>query len=214
MKKLNVAIYARVSSKDKGQDYENQLIDLRSFVERKADEGWTLGEIYTDKVSAKLGSTRPAFNRMMVDASEKRFDLILFWSLDRFSREGVYETFEHLRKLSNYGVDWFSLKEEYLRSVGVFKEAVLAIISAIAKQERVRISERTLAGLARARRAGRVGGRPRAKLTDDGKPVGLARVLELRQQPSAKLPDRPKGLREIADNLGVSVMTVSRMLKV
>ena len=180
----------------------------------KADEGWRLGEIYTDKVSAKLGSTRPAFNRMMADASEKRFDLILFWSLDRFSREGVYETFEHLRKLSNYGVDWFSLKEEYLRSVGVFKEAVLAIISAIAKQERVRISERTLAGLAgRARRAGRIGGRPRAKLTDAGKPVGLARVLELRKQPSAKFPDRPKGLREIADNLGVSVMTVSRMLK-
>jgi hypothetical protein len=59
-------------------------------------------------------------------------------------------------------VEWFSYREEYLRSVGVFKEAVLAILAAIAKQERIRLSERVQAGLSRARANGKVLGRPKA----------------------------------------------------
>ena len=50
---LRVALYARVSTKDKGQDYENQLLELREFVERKANEGWTLAHEYVDKVDRK-----------------------------------------------------------------------------------------------------------------------------------------------------------------
>ena len=81
--------------------------------------------------------------------------MVLFWSLDRFSREGVLETLQHLQKLTSNGVEWYSYREEYLRSVGVFKEAVLAILAAIAKQERVRISERVQAGLSRAKAEGK-----------------------------------------------------------
>ena len=86
---------------------------------------------------------------------------MLFWSLDRFSREGVRETLNHLERLTSYGVNYRSFTEQYLDSCGIFKDAVLAILAVIAKQERVRLSERTLAGLAKARKQGRVGGRPR-----------------------------------------------------
>jgi DNA invertase Pin-like site-specific DNA recombinase len=75
-KKTTVALYARVSTRDKGQDYENQLIDLREFVQRKYSEGWELGEVYVDKVSGKTAEKRPQFCRMLADASEKRFDLV------------------------------------------------------------------------------------------------------------------------------------------
>lgn len=92
---------------------------------------------------------------------------MLFWSLDRFSREGVLETLKHLEKLNSYGVDWKSLTEEYLDSCGVFREAIIGVIAAIAKQERVRRSERALAAIERLRKQGRTDhlGRPR-KLLD------------------------------------------------
>src|SRR3974377_1043816 len=128
---MRIALYARVSTKDKGQDYENQLRELREFVARKAGEGWAMADEYVDRAPAKTAD-RPAFQRLFEAASRKEFDLVLFWSLDRFSREGVLETLQHLQKLNSHGVEWFSYREEYLRSVGVFKEAVLAILAAIA----------------------------------------------------------------------------------
>ena len=151
---MNVAIYARVSTKDRGQDCENQLRELRQFVERRSAEEWNLVGEYVDYASGG-SSDREEFKKLFADAAERRFDLVLFWSLDRFSREGVLETLQHLQRLSSHGVDWFSLKEEYLRSVGIFREAVLSILATIAKQERIRLSERVKAGLDRARAQGK-----------------------------------------------------------
>lgn len=68
MKTLTVALYARVSTKDKGQDHENQLRELRAFVERKSGEGWTLTTEYVDKASGK-SADRPAFRKMLDAAS-------------------------------------------------------------------------------------------------------------------------------------------------
>jgi DNA invertase Pin-like site-specific DNA recombinase len=75
---------------------------------------------------------------------------VLFWSLDRFSREGVGETLNHLQKLSAKGIQFKSFTEQFLDSTGVFKEAIIGFLAAIAKQERVRLSERVRAGLARS----------------------------------------------------------------
>ena len=79
---------------------------------------------------------------MMTAASRREFDLVLFWSLDRFSREGVLATLQYLQRLTSYGVGWRSFTEQYLDSCGIFRDAVLSILATIAAQERVRISER------------------------------------------------------------------------
>jgi DNA invertase Pin-like site-specific DNA recombinase len=60
---------------------------------------------------------------MMEAARQRRFDLLLFWSLDRFSREGVSAILNHLERLSSYGVDWRSYTEQYLDSLGPFRDA-------------------------------------------------------------------------------------------
>jgi DNA invertase Pin-like site-specific DNA recombinase len=165
-------------------------------VERKASEGWALVHEYVDKISGKTAD-RPAFRKMFDAASRKEFDVVLFWSLDRFSREGVLETLQHLKVLTGNGVEWFSYREEYLRSIGPFRDAVLAILAAIAKQERVRLSERVQAGLSRAKAQGKVLGRPRAAVRSE-------RVLALRE--------KGLSLRVIAAETGVSVMTIQRIV--
>jgi DNA invertase Pin-like site-specific DNA recombinase len=191
---MKVALYGRVSTKDKGQDTENQLSQLRSFA---ATQGWEVASEYVDRATGKH-SDREQFQRLFADAAQRKFDLVLFWSLDRFSREGVLETLNHLQRLSSYGVGYRSFTEQYLDSCGVFKDAVLAILAVIAKQERVRLSERTIAGLQRARRAGRVGGRPRVVVDRDR---------------LAQLDEEGWTTREIGEEFGVSAASVSRLLK-
>ena len=65
---------------------------------------------------------------------------MVFWSLDRFRREGVLATLQQLHRLTNQGIGWWSFKEAYLRSVGIFRDAVLSILATIARRERVRMA--------------------------------------------------------------------------
>jgi DNA invertase Pin-like site-specific DNA recombinase len=192
-----VALYARVSTKDKGQDHENQLIQLRAFAKT---QGWQVVQEYVDKLSGKRGD-REQFQKMFSAASRREFDILAFWSLDRLSREGTVETLNHLQRLTGYGVDYRSFTEQYLDSTGIFKEAVIGILAAVAKQERVRLSERTIAGLERARAQGRVGGRPKAE--DNPKMV----------KAFMKLRDSGLSVRKIAQELSVSPTTVQKLSK-
>ena len=168
---MRAAIYARVSTKDKGQEVENQLRQLREFA---ASQGWTVYREYVDHETAKTDD-RDEFQSMFRDASQRKFDVVLFWALDRLSREGVLETLQHLNRLTSYGVGYRSFTEQYFDSCGIFKDAVIAIIATVAKQERVRISERVRAGLCNARCKGKKLGRPRMI-------VDVARIGRLRAQ--------------------------------
>jgi len=96
---MKVAIYARVSTDDKGQD-PLKLLELREFASR---QGWTLVREYTDEATAKNGE-RTGFKQMCADVAKHRFDLLLFWSLDRLTREGTYKTLTYLRRLTEAGV--------------------------------------------------------------------------------------------------------------
>jgi DNA invertase Pin-like site-specific DNA recombinase len=172
MKEMRVVLYSRVSTRDKGQDVQNQVAQLRDFA---AGQGWNITKEYSDQASAKTANRRPGFVELFAAASRREFDIVLFWSLDRFSREGVLETLNELQQLNSWGVNWRSFTEQYLDSCGVFRDAVLSILATIAKQERVRLSERTIAGLDRARKQGRIGGRPRA-VVDRGKVLRMRKA--------------------------------------
>ncbi len=185
-----VAIYARVSTKDKGQDTDNQLFQLREYCAR---QGWEVAEEYIDHESAKTGE-RAAFKRLFSDASRRKFEVVLVWALDRFTREGVLETFTYIEKLRDFRVAFESYTEPHFRTTGAAGELMLAVAAWIAKQERQRISERTKAGLDRARRDGKHCGRPRRVFRRDE----VARLRDIERL----------SWRAIAERLGVPVSTV------
>src|SRR5262249_14506264 len=173
---MRVAIYTRVSGQSNRQDTENQALQLREYCER---QGWDYVE-YTDRRSGARAD-RTAFQKVFEDARLKKFDLVLFWALDRFSREGVTETLNYLKVLDGYGVAWKSFTESYLDSTGMFKEAVIAILAAVAKQEHARLSERVVAGLKRAKREGKALGRPKVIIDREKIKAAQAGGLSLRQ---------------------------------
>jgi DNA invertase Pin-like site-specific DNA recombinase len=193
---MKTAIYARVSTKDGRQAADNQLRQLRQFA---STQGWAITTEYVDRASGKR-SDREQFKKMFAAASRREFDILLFWSLDRLSREGTVETLNHLQRLTSYGVNYRSFTEQYLDSTGIFKEAVIGILAAVAKQERVRLSERTIAGLERAKAQGRIGGRPKA--ADDRKLVATVR----------RLRKGGESLRTIAVQTEIAVNTVRKLL--
>jgi DNA invertase Pin-like site-specific DNA recombinase len=141
---------------------------------------------------------RPQFEKLFNDASKRKFDLVLFWALDRFTREGTLATLKHLEMLSSYSVAWRSYQEAYLDSCGPFKDVVISLMATLAKQERIRISERTIAGLNRARRQGKTLGRPQIV-------IDRQRVRDLRRSGMS--------LGAIAQKLRLSKTTVARIVK-
>jgi DNA invertase Pin-like site-specific DNA recombinase len=192
---MRAALYTRVSTQDKGQETGNQLLQLRECCHA---QNLPIFREYEDHESGAK-SERTGFQEMLRDAAARRFDVLFFWSLDRLTREGTLATLKYLELLETYGVRWRSLTEPWIDSAGPFRDVIISLLASLAKQERVRISERVRAGLTRAKqygtRSGRSIGRPRALFQRD-------RALELRRQ----------GLswRKIAKTIGVSPSTIRR----
>jgi DNA invertase Pin-like site-specific DNA recombinase len=157
---MRVAIYARVSTDDRGQDPENQLRELRAWC---ANTGHKISQEYVDYDSGRKGADkRKQFAALFNDAAKRKFDCILFWALDRFSREGMAQTIIYLQRLSSYGVAFHSYTEPHLATDNeLVRNVLLALLSSLAKVEAQKISERTRAGMSRARARGVKIGRPR-----------------------------------------------------
>jgi DNA invertase Pin-like site-specific DNA recombinase len=148
---LRVAIYARVST-DK-QDNGNQLIQLREFCHRQR---WQIVDEFCDTVFGSGKKDRVSFERMMLAASQKQFDVLVFWSLDRLPREGIVKTLGYLEQHRAWGIGWRSYTQPFLDAGNEMTNGiVLSVLAAVGKQERITISERMKAGLVRARRSGK-----------------------------------------------------------
>ena len=120
---MKAAICARVSTADGRQDTENQVAELRRFA---AAQDWDVVSEYIDHESGGRAD-RVEFRRMFSDASERRFDLVLVWALDRLTRVGVAETFQYIKRLTSNGVRFVSFKEEHFRTTGPTGELMIAV---------------------------------------------------------------------------------------
>lgn len=193
-----VAIYSRVSKDNDSQTPENQLRELRGYCER---QGHKVVEEYVDYESGRKGKAeRKRFAALLKDASQRKFDLVLFWALDRFSREGIRKTLNYLEQLGGYGVAIKSYTEEYLDTQNeLLRHIVIGTIAYFAELEAKRISERTKVGLARVKAQGTRLGRPSK--------------FEANRRAIATMLEQGYNQRKIADELGLSYNTAKSYIR-
>lgn len=189
-------IYARCSTKD--QENENQVAQLKEYARR---QDWLVVDTVVDVCSGgKSADERNGLNSVFGRARKREFDILLFWALDRFSREGSRKTLSYLSILDDCRTGWHSFTEPYFSTLGVFRDAIIAILSALAKQEKIRISERTKAGLERTVRV-------------NGTRLGRPRLADAVVQNSLALRSQGHSYSEIGKTLGVTKARAFQIIK-
>ena len=188
---MRVALYARVSTSDKGQDPELQLRELRQYCQNR---GWDIAREYVDSGVSGSMESRPELNQLMADAHKRRFDAVVVWRFDRFARS-VSHLLRALETFRSLGIEFVSYGEAIDTSTPVGK-MTFTVLGAVAELERSLIVERVRAGLRNAKAKGVRIGRPK---------------LDVHADTITKL--RAEGLsgRAIARELGISEGTVRRI---
>jgi len=197
---MKVALYGRISTTK--QEVENQLIKLRDFCKK---EGWEIYKEYIDTGISGSQDIKPKYEELLIDAYKKEFDLVFFWSLDRLSREGTLPTLIKLNHLNSIGINWKSYTEPYIDSSGMFKDVVISLLSTLAKQEKIRISERTKSAYDRKRKIAKEKGH-KLNWGRKEKRIDKALIIKLRFEEGLSL-------RKIAEIVGCSYGTVNNLLK-
>jgi DNA invertase Pin-like site-specific DNA recombinase len=190
--KIRLAIYARVSTTNHGQDATMQTRELEQFAQAR---GWQLVDTYIDTGISGAKDNRPELNRLMADAHKRKFDIVAVWKFDRFARS-VSHLLWALETFNVLGIAFVSLSEQMDTTTPAGK-MVFTVLGAVAELERSLIAERVRAGLRNARAKGKTLGRPRAALDS-------ARIRRRRAEGAS--------LREIAMELGVSASLVHKTL--
>ena len=152
---MRVALYARVSTTDKGQDPELQLGPLRDYARARES---TIYQEYVDNGISGAKERRPALDQLMADARRRLFDAVLVWRFDRFARS-TRHLINALHEFRHLGIAFVSYQEN-LDTSSPMGEAMFTIIGAMAQLERDITRERVKAGVARARARGKQLGRP------------------------------------------------------
>jgi DNA invertase Pin-like site-specific DNA recombinase len=145
-----IALYARVSTLDKGQNPEMQLAELRAFVNAR---GWTITKEYVDHGVSGAKEQRPALDALWRDAKARLFDCVCVWKLDRFGRSSKH-LINSLSEFQELGISFVSLRDGFdLTTPG--GRAMFGMVAVMAEFERDLIRERVIAGIAQAKAEGR-----------------------------------------------------------
>lgn len=187
-----VALYARVSTHEKEQDPENQLIKLRDFVEKRE---WAVYGEYID-IRSGAQSSRPELDRMLNAAKAHWFDAIVIVRIDRLGRS-VRNLHNLLAELQHSGIALICTDQEIDTSSPTGK-LLFTVLGAVSELELDLIRDRTKDGLARARAQGKRLGRPPF-------PISTEEIITLRESGMS--------LRMIAGRVGMSHQGVKKRLR-
>ncbi|KKN46274.1 hypothetical protein LCGC14_0674810 [marine sediment metagenome] len=176
---MKVAIYARVSTEE--QTTENQIPVLQEFAER---QGWEVVEVYSEEASAWRAGHQKQLKELLNHASYHEYDIVLVWSLDRLTRQGIGSIMQLVNTFKGYGCRVVSQQESWTQQEdNMMADLLYAITAWVAKFESERRSERIKAALARKRAKGElIGRKPGAKDTSPRKRMGyMARYNDRRK---------------------------------
>jgi DNA invertase Pin-like site-specific DNA recombinase len=195
---VRVALYARVSTADKGQDPHVQTLELQEYCQRR---DWSVVGEYVDVGISGTKETRPELDRLMADAHRRRFDAVLCWKFDRFARS-VSHLLRALETFRSLGIDFVSFSEQ-LDTTTPTGKMVFTVLGAVAELERSLIVERVKAGMRNARAKGKRIGRPPRTYLDQDK----------RRTIYEAYASGGSSLRQLAARFDTSVGTVQRCLR-
>src|ERR1700733_3002433 len=173
---MKAAIYARVSTQD--QNCEMQLRELREYLGRRG--GDAAGE-YVDTGFSGSKTSRPQFDRLMADASARRFDAVVVWKLDRWGRS-LAHLVQSVQELSALGIRFVAVTQNIdTDASNPMARLLLHLMGAFAEFERELIRDRVNAGIRNARAQGKQLGRPRRVFRRDEALEMRARGLSWRK---------------------------------
>ncbi|MBI4201591.1 MAG: recombinase family protein [Chloroflexi bacterium] len=152
---MRAALYLRVSTQE--QHTQNQLPALMVMAQRHEDK---VVAIYQEAESAWRAGHQANLARLLEDAHKGRFQTLYVWSMDRLTRAGPLAILGLVDRLRRSGVRVVSYQEPWTEAPGELGDLLYSIVGWVARMESQRRSERTKAGLARARAEGKRLGRP------------------------------------------------------
>ena len=154
---MKAACYLRVSTGQ--QDVSNQLPAIKAWCESR---GYELAEVYQEAESAWRNGHQHELGRLLSDirGGKRRYDVVLVWALDRLCRQGIGAVLQLVSTFETYGCHVISIQESWTQDTGPMRELFIAMAAWAGKFESDRRSERTKAGLDRARSSGKTLGRP------------------------------------------------------
>jgi len=185
-----VGIYVRVSTTDQSCDLQKR--ELAQFVRAR---GWNRFTLYEDHGSSGKTVNRPSLKRLLVDARQRKLDVICCWKLDRLFRS-LKDLITVLQEFQELGISFISLRDQVDLSTSAGR-LMMQVVGAFGEFEASLISERVKAGLANARAKGKILGRP--KIRND------LEIIRLRTQGMS--------YRSIAANQKTSLGSVQRVLE-
>jgi len=153
---MKIAIYTRVSTEDQvreGYSLQVQKEYLEEFAKR---EGLEIYKFYCDEGISAYSTCRPALQDLIADAKAKRFEMVLAYKLDRFSRN-LKDLLNLVDQLSGYGVAFKSATEPFDTSTSAGR-LMFQQLGSFAEFERNRIAERVFPGMVKAVQQGKIMG--------------------------------------------------------
>jgi DNA invertase Pin-like site-specific DNA recombinase len=183
-----VALYARVSTLDKGQDPETQLVQLRGYAQARNFE------VVSEFIDYASGTSedRTQYKLMMAAAKKRKIDVVLVWRYDRFARS-TQALVNALKEFQSLGIDFISYQEN-IDTTTPTGELIFHVMASLAQFESSLISQRVKAGMARAKAQGKHIARP--PITKELQ----AKIIELQREGLS--------MNKISKTLGIAYGTV------